>query len=312
LLDRQRAYKKLFKPCSATRTGRGKNMLEMLMSPRKAERRPWEMFFVGAFYATLSILIVKWVFEQDAVLSQYSSIFVVTFTVMFSLPFVYYIIRLEEKKAAEISGTFERIKEHRKALWAFLWLFVGFVVAFSFWYILLPTTDAYKAPIETYCQINRPGNVDECFAQYGLKDVPASTQFATTNGERLFLIFTNNIYVLIFTLVFSLIFGAGVIFILVWNASVIAAAIAIFTKAELSALPLALMRYFIHGIPEIAAYFVAALAGGIISIAVIRRDLESEKFWEILHDSLNLIIIAVVVLFLAAFMEVFLTPLFFN
>lgn len=287
-------------------------MLEMLMSPRKAERKPWEMFFVGAFYATLAILITNWVFARDAVLSQYSSIFVVTFTVMFSLPFVYYIIRLEEKKSAEISGTIERISAHRKALWAFLWLFVGFVVAFSFWFILLPTTANYKSQIETYCAINNPGNQEQCAAQYGLKDVPTSTQFATTSGERLFLIFTNNIYVLIFTLVFSLIFGAGVIFILVWNASVIAAAIAIFSKAKLSALPLALSRYFIHGIPEIAAYFVAALAGGIISIAVIRRDLETEKFWEILHDSLNLIIIAVVILFIAAFMEVFITPLLFN
>lgn len=286
-------------------------MLEMLMSPRKAERRPWEMFFVGAFYATLAILITNWVFARDAVLSQYSSIFVVTFTVMFSLPFMYYIIRLEEKKSAELPGTIQRIKSHRKALWAFLWLFMGFVVAFSFWFILLPTTDSYKAPIETYCQINS-GDVKSCVAQYGIKDAPSSTAFQITNGERLFLIFTNNIYVLIFTLVFSLIFGAGVIFILVWNATVIAAAIAIFTKSELSLLPLALGRYFIHGLPEIAAYFVTAMAGGIVSIAVIRRDMETEKFWEILHDSLNLIIIAVVILFLAAFIEVFITPLLFN
>jgi len=287
-------------------------MLEMLISPRKAERKPWELFFVGVFYATLSILITNWVFSKDAVLSQYSSIFVVTFTVMLSIPFMYYVIRLEEKKSSEIRGAFNRIKEHRKALWAFLWLFVGFVVAFSFWFIILPTTSVSDAPIKTYCQINRPGNVDECFTQYGIKDAPSTTQFTISGGERMFLIFTNNIYVLIFTLVFSLIFGAGVIFILVWNASVIGAAIAIFSKSELSLMPLALFRYFIHGIPEIAAYFVAALAGGIISIAVIRRDLESDKFWEILQDSLNLIILAVVVLFLAAFMEVFITPMFFS
>ncbi|OIO80536.1 hypothetical protein AUJ84_03220 [Candidatus Pacearchaeota archaeon CG1_02_32_132] len=287
-------------------------MLEMLIGPKKAERRPWEMFFVGAFYASVSILIAQWVFSKDAVLSQYSSIFVVTFTVMFSIPFMYYVIRLEEKKAYEISGAFNRIKAHRKALWAFLWLFAGFVVAFSFWYIILPTSSLSEAPIKTYCQINRPGNVSECFAQYGLKDVPTTTQFAITNGERLFLIFTNNIYVLIFTLVFSLIFGAGVIFILVWNGMVIGAAIAIFSESNLSLLPLALGRYFIHGIPEIASYFVGALAGGIISIAVIRRDLETEKFWEILQDSLNLIILAVLILFIAAFMEVFITPLLFS
>ena len=128
----------------------------------------------------------------------------------------------------------------------------------------------------------------------------------------MFLIFANNIYVLIFTLVFSLLFGAGVIFILAWNASVIAAAIAIFTRSDLNSLPMALLRYFVHGIPEIASYFIAALAGGIISFAVIRRDIGTERFWKVLQDSLNLIILSVIILFFAALLEVFVTPLFFN
>jgi stage II sporulation protein M len=125
------------------------------------------------------------------------------------------------------------------------------------------------------------------------------------------MIFTNNIYVLIFTLLFSLVFGAGVIFILAWNASVIAAAIGIFTKSELSALPLGLARYMIHGIPEIASYFIVALAGGMVSVAVIRHETGTEKFWEVLEDSLHLIIIAVIVLFIAALLEVFVTPAIF-
>lgn len=284
-------------------------MLEMLISPKKAERNPWEMFFVGMFYASISILLVGWIFSQDAVLSKYSGILVVTFTVMFSLPFVYYMIRYEEKKAVTHMGAWKLIKEHEKALWAFLWLFMGFVVAYSFWYILLPTTLSFKAQIETYCLINRPAAFEECVAQYGAKGV--STTVFATNKERLFLIFSNNIYVLIFTLVFSLLFGAGVIFILAWNASVIAAAIGIFTQSKLSALPMALARYMIHGLPEIAAYFISAIAGGIISIAVIRKEVMTPKFWDVLQDSLNLIIIAVVILFLAALMEVFITPLLF-
>jgi len=39
---------------------------------------------------------------------------------------------------------------------------------------------------------------------------------------------------------------------------------------------------------------------------------QKKSLWEILQDSLNLIIVAVVVLFLAALMEVFITPVFFN
>ena len=101
-------------------------------------------------------------------------------------------------------------------------------------------------------------------------------------------------------------------FVLAWNASVIAAAIAIFTRSDLNFLPVALLRYFVHGIPEIGSYFVAALAGGIISFAIIRRDIGTERFWKVLQDSLNLLILAVIILFLAALLEVFVTPLFFK
>lgn len=285
-------------------------MLEMLISPRKAERKPWELFFVGTFYASISILLVNWIFSKDVVLFNHAGILVITFTVMFSLPFMYYIIKLEEGKATQHIGSFKLLKEHRKAIWALLWLFMGFVVGFAFWYIILPDTTSFKTQIETYCLINRPANFDSCVTQFGGEKGSQATVFAT-NTERLFLIFANNIYVLIFTLVFSLIFGAGAIFILAWNASVIAAAIGIFTQSSLSALPLALLRYMIHGLPEIAAYFIAALAGGIISIAFIKHEIGTERFWEILQDSLNLIIVSVIVLFIAAITEVFLTPFFF-
>ncbi|MBU0957463.1 MAG: stage II sporulation protein M [Nanoarchaeota archaeon] len=286
-------------------------MLEMILGPRKAERHPWEMFIIGLLYASLSVLLVSWIFGQDAVLSKYSGILIVTFTVMFSIPFMYYIIKLEEEKdLQENIGFLSLLKEHSKALKAFTWLFLGFVVAFSFWYIVLPSSDNFRAQIETYCWINRPANFEQCISDYGVEVTSKTTGFAT-NKERLFMIFSNNIYVMIFTLIFSLIFGAGAIFILAWNASVIAAAIGIFSKESLAYLPVGLGRYMIHGLPEILAYFIAALAGGILSIAIIRHDFKGDKFWKIIQDSLNLVILAVVVLFIAGLIEVFITPILF-
>ncbi|MEK6889319.1 MAG: stage II sporulation protein M [Nanoarchaeota archaeon] len=285
-------------------------MLEMLINPKKAEESPWKLFFVGAFYASLSILLTEWVFAQDAVLSRYSGILVVTFTVMFSIPFIYYTTRLEEERIGPTSGALSLLVAHKKAIYAFMYLFIGFVVAFSFWYAILSSTQSFTAQIETYCLINRPSSFNECVQQYGIKDSLIATASATS-AERLFMIFTNNLYVSIFTLVFSLIFGAGFIFILAWNASVIAAAIGIYTKSQLSALPLGLARYMIHGLPEIAAYFIIALAGGIISVSVLRREVGTEKFWEVLHDSMNLIIAGLVILFIAAIIEVFITPVLF-
>ncbi len=286
-------------------------MLEMLVNPKKAEKRPWEMFFIGAFYATVSLLLVKWIFSGDPVLSKYTGILVVTFVVMFSIPFIYYAIKNEEEKDLQIKGFKLLLKEHTKALTYFMFLFMGFIVAFSFWYIVFADGNQnFRAQIETYCIINKPAYFEECVSEYGIKHVSKTTAFLTAK-DKIVNIFANNIYVLIFTLVFSLLFGAGAIFILAWNASVISAAIGIFSESNLANLPLGLMRYMIHGVPEIGAYFAGALAGGIISIAVIRHDIHSEKFWIILQDSLNLVILSVVLLFAAALIEVFITPVLF-
>jgi uncharacterized membrane protein SpoIIM required for sporulation len=290
-------------------------MLELLINPRKAERKPWEMFFVGLFYSAVSILLVDWIFLKDPVLSKYSSMLIITFTVMFSIPFMYYIIKLEEVKNRREKSTLSIIKEHGRALAALVYLFLGFVVASAFFYIVLPpqiTTINFQAQIEQYCAINS-ADLNACVQSNGM----LTGNFVKTVGyslsaQHFFAIFTNNIFVTIFVLVFSLAFGAGAIFILAWNASVIGAAIGIFTKAALNKIHLGLMRYMIHGIPEIAAYFIAALAGGILSIAIIKHEFGKEEFAKVMQDAIIMLLIAIIVLVFAAFIEVYVTPRFFG
>ena len=280
----------------------------MLINPKRAEREPWELFFIGLVYASLSIGLVHFIFASDPVLKEASGILVVTFTVMFSMPFIFYTLKLEEKRIDENNKSISLLNKHRNAIYAFLWLFFGFLVAFSFWNMVLDTP-TLNFQVKTYCQINRPGNIDSCAAEYGIKQTSFTGNAVGAN--RLFMIFTNNIYVLIFTLAFSFIFGAGAIFVLAWNASVIAAAIGIFTKSDLAYLPIGLARYMIHGIPEIASYFIVALAGGLVSVAVIKHEFGKDKFWEVLQDSLNLIVLSIIVLLIAALIEVYVTPLLF-
>src|SRR3989344_728203 len=145
-------------------------MLEILIRPKRAERKPWEMFFIGLLYASLSLLLVQFVFSKNPVLSPYSGIFMIMFTVIFSMPFIYYTIRLEEEKEINYGGGFRIFKEHSRAIAAFLWLFLGFLVAFSFWYVVLPSGEVnFRAQIETFCQINHPSTYNNCVAQYGLQ-----------------------------------------------------------------------------------------------------------------------------------------------
>ena len=137
-------------------------MLESMVNPQRLKKGPYKMFFVGIIYASLSLLLVRWFFGDDAVLSQYSGMIVVTFSVMFSLPFMYHIIKKEEAEDEEAFGLLTVWSIHKDAIYAFMWLFLGFIVAFSFWFIILQDPNLFNAQLETYCKINEIVYIKNC------------------------------------------------------------------------------------------------------------------------------------------------------
>jgi len=297
-------------------------VLEGLINPLKAEKKPWKLFFIGFIYASIALLLALWIFETHA------SLVMVFLTVLVCVPLVYGMFKLEEKKDIELPTEYKILKEHAKALSFLVFLFLGICVAYSVWYTFLPseiTNSAFSVQQQTITNINQQitGNILNQTTSY-------STQISTEAISRssLFLkIFLNNMKVLSFCILFSFIYGFGAIFILTWNASVIGAAIGNFIRSNLSYIAdsvgfakvagyfqifsLGLLRYSIHGIPEIIAYFTAGLAGGIISIAIVNHDFRTRNFQKVITDSADLILISVGVLLIAAILEVFVTPVLF-
>ena len=283
-------------------------VLESLINPLKAERTPIDLLVLGVLYSSIAILLSLWVFKEQ------SSLVMVFLTVIAVVPLMVATIKMEEKKDLVYSTEKQILKEHAKALKFFMYLFIGFVISYSLWYVVLPSDTVsilFRTQTETIRGINTGGVVG----------------FNTQSFGVFTRIFLNNIRVLIFSILFSFIYGAGAIFILTWNASVIGAAIGNFIRTSLDAaliefgalgphhyfqiISLGLLRYSLHGIPEILAYFVGALAGGIISVAVINHDFGSKKFEKIVFDSSELVVISIVMLVIAALLEVYATPLFF-
>ena len=286
-------------------------MIESIINPKRLDKGPVKMLLVGIVYASLSLLLVHFFFSSDPALSKASGILVVTFCVMFSLPFMYFMIKKEESKDEQVEGVISIWKAHSDALYAFMWLFLGFIIAFSFWFIILGNSMLFNTQIETFCMINSPGGIESCIQEYTFTGQATGTGGAASTG-RFLSILENNIYVMIFTLIFSLIFGAGAIFILAWNATVIAAAISIFAQYNIKEIPLGIGRYMIHGFPEIAAYFITALAGGIFGVGIIRNGVKNKKFLKVLENSIILLFIAILILIIAAAMEVYITPMLFS
>jgi uncharacterized membrane protein SpoIIM required for sporulation len=268
-------------------------VLEGLISPIKAEKNPWELFFIGILYSSIA-LVMSLVLFQD-----YASIIMVFFTVAASIPLVYWTLKLEEKKDLWIHEEKILIKEHGKALAFLTFLFLGFVFSFTIWYLFLPATTSaklFEVQTNTITEINNP-----------------MTGNAINIASTLTKILINNMKVLLFCLIFAFFYGFGSLFILTWNASIIGVAIGDLVKTTIgsyiSVLPFAMVKYLIHGVPEMFAYFMAGLAGGIISIAVIRHDYKSGRFAHILLDSADMVFGAVVLLIIAALLEVFVSPL---
>lgn len=282
-------------------------VLESLLNPLKAEKKPWEMFFLGFVYSSVAVLLSLWIFKDQA------SLIMVFLTVMACVPIVYNTMKLEESKDLEIDQERKLLKEHNKAIIFLMFLFFGITLSFVTWYVFLPSETlnfVFDTQTATIQSINNQvsGNVYQ--------------QFSTFSK-----IFLNNIKVLTFAVLFAFIYGAGAIFILTWNASVIGTAMGNFIRSNLSqyagllgfekfagyfnVVSIGLLRYILHGIPEILAYFYGGLAGGIISVAIIKKHYKNKKFSHILFDVSELLIISIAFLLVAAFIEVWVTPILF-
>lgn len=281
-------------------------VLESLITPAVAKQKPYEAFFFGAFSATIGLFLSFWVFRQ------YSSLIMVFLITLAAVPLLYFTTRSEEEADVQLTTETSIMKEHGRVLFFLLVLFFGVTICLSFWYIVLPkemVNVLFSSQAQTILQINNQISGNAVHFNLVLR------------------IFLNNIRVLIFSLLFSLFYGMGAIFILTWNASVIAAAIGNFIRGNLAAytseagltltgayfsvISFGILRYAIHGIPEILAYFVGGLAGGIISMAIVNHDIFHEKRERILFDSAELILLAIGLLFGAALVEVYITPLLF-
>ena len=295
-------------------------VLENIIPIKLAEQKPWNMFPITFLFSTIAIFLALWIFPSHA------AIVAVFLTTLACMPLMLKVIGFEKVKEERTKDYLKQIllaffkgRKHanvsygqveptEKLLSFFIFMFLGLALSVTFWFSVLPNTlitNIFYIQLNTIREINIGVLGGAVFGQYFSK------------------ILLNNIKVLSFCILFSFIYGAGAIFILVWNSSVIGVAMgnsirsALATKVSglsgamgyASAIPAGLMRYLIHGIPEILAYFVGGLAGGLIGIAVLKQEKDPIKFKKTLFHVGGLIGLAIVILVISALIEVSISPL---
>ncbi|MBN2881645.1 stage II sporulation protein M [Candidatus Woesearchaeota archaeon] len=271
-------------------------VLESILDPKAAEDKPIILSVVGFLYTSIAFLIGSFIFTGE------TSIICVFLIVFAAVPLFYKTMLYEENKDEKHLPEIKLLKEHFKAFKFFIAFFIGVALSYAFFYIALPQQyliQLFTSQMDTIQSIN--GNL-----------VAINIAMQHFNS-----ILFNNIKVLALCILFAFIYGSGAIFILTWNASVVGVAIGAMMREILvkiggpfgyfQAISLGLLRYLIHGIPEILAYFVAGLAGSLISYASVRYNFKTKKYHFVLYDASILILISIALLFLAAFLEVFVT-----
>ena len=282
-------------------------VLESLFNPFSVKKKPWEMFAAGLIYSFVALGLSYLVFREAA------GLLTVFLIVLAASPILYSTVKNEEELDLQYDKEWLLLKEHTKVLIFLMFLFLGITVAFVLSYILLPDQVVNSVfSLQQQAILNVNNNIQEGITGNVTKlDIFSSILF-------------NNLKVLFFCLVFSFLYGTGAIFILTWNATVIAAAMGSVFKNQvlagaatagvatsshyIGAALFSFFRYMTHGLLEIAAYFIAGLAGGIISIALIKHNLKDDR---VLLDSLDLILISLGILVVAGIVEVYITPVFF-
>ncbi|MCD6522672.1 MAG: stage II sporulation protein M [Candidatus Diapherotrites archaeon] len=270
-------------------------MLESLINPEVAEKRPYEVMFLAFIMAVVSMGMATLV-GRGAEVSHLA----VAFICIGAAPLMVHAIRLEAKEDElfENESEFNILHRHGDMLEIYGYYFLGVILAFSLMYVILPSQPAYNLFAAQSNELNI------------IHDMRGTGNVAKPCG--FFCIFQNNLEVLILATIFSFVFGAGAVYIITWNASIVGVFVGIMAKelaakqgynvvmAYLIALPVALISLFPHGIFEIGAYFFGGLAGGMLSASLLRGKLGKKV---VIRDIATMFLLAVLFVAIGAVIE---------
>ena len=271
-------------------------VFENILDYRVAEKKSFLVFLYAFILTTISIFVGSMIFPESA-----SIVFLFLITIP-AAQMVYNELKEDEKedeKSPCIDCNF--IERNERIVKVYSFLFLGCLFAVSFWHTLLPAGEydfLFSRQIETIENIRSD-----------IPDAQTGNAFKS-NANSFFEITINNFRVMFVAFIFSFVFGSGALFIIFWNASVIGVFVSqMAVEIGHIGIPgmahmLVLTSIFLHGMPEAIAYFIAGIAGGILSIGIIRG--KHDKI--IMKDAFVLFCTSLLLIVFAGFVEVWISP----
>ncbi|MEM3555960.1 MAG: stage II sporulation protein M [Candidatus Micrarchaeia archaeon] len=286
-------------------------VVEQIFQIAKVRKQPSLISAVGFIFVCISTIL--------AVMSHQPPMgfFIIALTVIPAIPFF---IRMTicEERGEEILIKFisaippkklENAKKGLSSLYSeiiklYTYFFIGCVIGFAFTSSIMPEESSNLV----FSDVKR------------LMISVMSSQALNPFNADFFEIFCHNFKLMLIMVVFSLIYSIGAVFLLVLNAAVIGlfleagirSILPSFSSLGVLSYPAAfligsfqgILSLLPHGIWEFSAFFMASVAGGILSVAIERKAYKRTYIFKpLLIDVAKLLLLATLLLAVGAFVE---------
>jgi len=266
-------------------------MLENLLRISSIERRHFFAFILSFVYTLIGAFTAFFLFKD------FMSIAMLFFATLLLLPTLMSYLSKEEKieRQAGLKHFFRNHKDiFETYFFVFLGCFIGFMLIGIFAYSVHYDFNSYQ-----FNFLSERGVTPD-----GVSVVPES------NLEGVLNIVVRNVTVDIIAFILSVAYGAGAIFLIVYNASIFASFIVLIIKylsESVSHAAAIFATMLIHIVPEISGFLLAAIAGGVISKALTREKFGSDSFKNVVRDGAVMFLISILLIIFAAFLEIYVT-----
>lgn len=221
----------------------------------------------------LKWLAISFAFSSLSIFFSYwifpsqASMLSITFLVIALTPLLYRMMEAEEEVVAKGGKNF--VQRYGGIFWALIAISAGMVISFYIWHQALPSDPSY--------------NGSSCSTQLPCKEAVFSMQESGIE-ERSHL----RIIILIsISFLLSLFLGAGAILIIAW---------------DMSSLVVMGPEHMLAYSPQLICYFLAGMAGALLSFAAVRHEWRSHGFFKVMKDSLILLAISLLLVPASSFL----------
>ncbi|MFC1722948.1 stage II sporulation protein M [Nanoarchaeota archaeon] len=262
------------------------------------KRRPYFAFFFGFAFSLAGLLAAYLLFRSTL------SVAMVFFTTMLLVPAFVKLIK-EEEQLESRHGLKHFFTNHKGIYESYIFAFLG---VFSAFVIIGMIT--YGTPLN-----QEIFSFQSDFLKVGPENVEEFMESEPYSASHFISLSSHNLIVLVVCFVLSFIFGASAIFLIILNGSIFASFIVFLVKTlttDLAQSVKAIGFFLIHLLPEISGFMIAAIAGGVISKAIMHEQRGTIRFQNVFKDAFVLMLIATMLILVGAFLETFVSSTLFR